>query len=222
VARRADRLRLLADELGGEYEVCDVGERAAVEATAQRVCARHPRIGLLVNNAGIPGGGGFLDVAAERIEQVARINYLGAVWCLRAFLPALEAGAPSHVVNVVSVAGVIAVPKSGPYSAAKHAETAFSWAVEPDLRARGVAMHAVFPGLVETEGFPQRGRYGPLVDRLVVEPEDVARAIVRAVERNRREVFVPWWYRVPAGLRALAPGVVARVLARARAYAARK
>jgi short-subunit dehydrogenase len=220
LARRAERLRLLAEELDGEYEVCDVGDRAAVDAAARRVRDRHPRIGLLVNNAGIPGRRGFLDAEPERIEEVARVNYLGSVWCLRAFLPALEAGAPSHVVNVVSVAGVIAVPRSGPYSAAKHAQAAFSRAVEPDLQVRGVAVHAVFPGLVETEGFPQRGRYGSVVDRLVVDPEDVARAIVGAVEHDRREVFVPWWYRVPVGLRALAPGLVARVLARARSRAA--
>ena len=63
---------------------------------------------------------------AERIEAVMRVNYLGSVWCLRAFLPALEAAAPSDVVNVVSVAGTVAVPQSGPYAASKHAQLAFS------------------------------------------------------------------------------------------------
>jgi uncharacterized protein len=73
----------------------------------------------------------------------------------------------------------------------------------------------VNPGLVETPGFPQRGRLGSgLLDRAVVEPEFVARRIVRAVERNRPEIFVPAWYRVPAVLQAIAPGLVSRVLSR--------
>jgi short-subunit dehydrogenase len=206
----------VAEEVGGEYEVCDVGDRAAVDRVAGAVRARHPRIELLVNNAGIPGAGGFLDLEPERIEEVVRVNYLGSVWCLRAFLPALAAGAPSHVVNVISLTGLIPVPGSGPYSASKHAQAAFSRAGATELQPRGVAMHGVFPGLVHTEGFPQRGRYGALVDRLIVEPEDVARAILRAVDEGRREVYVPWWYRLPAGLRRLAPGTLVRAAAGAR------
>ena len=134
VARGEERLRALADELGAEAEVCDVADRAAVDALAARVTARHPRIKLLVNNAGIPGRADFVTGDPDRIENVMRINYLGGVWCLRAFLPALEAAAPSDVVNVVSVAGTVALPPSGPYAASKHAQLAFSRAVAAQLR----------------------------------------------------------------------------------------
>jgi len=103
IARGEERVRAVAEELGAEWETCDVGDREAVERTAAAIVERHPQIALLVNNAGIPGGGGFLRASAETIEAVTRTNYLGAVWCLRAFLPALEAAAPSDVVNVVSV-----------------------------------------------------------------------------------------------------------------------
>lgn len=217
MARSRERLRAAAAEIGAEAEPCDVSDRDAVFSVAARVARRHPRIGLLVNNAGIPGRRGFLELEPERIEEVARVNYLGAVWCLRAFLPALEAGAPSHVVDVVSVAGVIPVPASGPYSAAKHAQAAFSRTVRAGLRRRGVHVHTVFPGFVETDGFPQRGRLGhPIAERVVVAPERVAEAIAHAVERDRREVFVPGWYRIPAMLHGVAPGLVAAALARAR------
>ena len=112
LARREERLRALAHELEGEYELCDVSDRAAVEGVAARVLERHPQVKLLVNNAGIPARATFLDGDPERIEQVMRTNYLGGVWCLRAFLPALEAARPSDVVNVVSVAGTVAFPPS--------------------------------------------------------------------------------------------------------------
>jgi len=87
LARRADRLKAFAEELGGEAEPCDVSDRAAVESVAARVLERHPRIDLLVNNAGIPGRTRFLDGDPETIERLIRINYLGGIWVLRAFLP---------------------------------------------------------------------------------------------------------------------------------------
>src|SRR5438128_5878845 len=106
LARRADRLQALAAEIGGEAEPCDVSDRAAVDAVAARVLERHPGIDVLVNNAGIPGRTSFIGGDVEKIENLIRINYLGGVWCLRAFLPGLLAAVPSHVVNVVSVSGV--------------------------------------------------------------------------------------------------------------------
>jgi short-subunit dehydrogenase len=211
VGRREDRLRATAEEVGGEYEVCDVADRGAVERMAASVRERHPAIDLLVNNAGVPGRGNYLDVPPERIEELIRINYLGSVWCLLAFLPALEAAAPSHLVNIVSIAGTVAV---GPYSASKHAQLAFSRSVARELRPRGVHVHTVNPGFVHTEGFPQdwllRRRYG----RIVVGPEHVADRVIRAIERDRAEIFVPWWYRGAAIAQALVPGAVRRVKTR--------
>ena len=214
LARGEERLRPLAEELGAEWELCDVGDREAVERVAGGVVARHERISLLVNNAGIPGRGTFLRATAEKIEQVTRTNYLGGVWCLRAFLPALEAAAPSDVVNVVSVAGTVATGSGGPYTSSKHAQLAFSRSVAAELRPRGVRVHTILPGFVETEGFPQRTRFGARLSTLVVEPELVAERVLAALDRDRREVFVPRWYRIAPLAQALAPGLVARVASR--------
>ncbi len=210
VARNEERLRAVAGELGAEWELCDVADRPAVERTAAAICERHPRIGLLVNNAGIAGRGGFLRADPEEIERVTRTNYLGGLWCLRAFLPALEAAAPSHVVNVVSVAGTVAAGSAGPYTASKHAQLAFSRGVRGELRPRGIHVHTVLPGFVETPGFPQRGRFSNrLLERLVAEPELVAARIVSAVEDDRGEIVVPRIYRVAPIAQALLPGLVA-------------
>ena len=188
-----------------EHEECDVADRASVEAAAARVLERHPELHLLVNNAGIPARGDFLETPSEVIEGVMRTNYLGSVWCLRAFLPGLGEGAT--VVNVVSVAGVVAV---GPYSASKHAQLAFSRSLTAELRPRGIHVLSVLPGFVETPGFPQRGRFPFPLSALVVRPALVATRTVDAVERRRHEIYVPRWYRPAAWLQALTPPLIAR------------
>lgn len=216
LARREDRLRALAAELNGEYEVCDVGRREDVERVAASVVERHPQIQLLVNNAGIPGRAGFAAIDPERLEEVLRVNYLGSVWCLRAFLPALEAAGRSDVVNIVSVAGAVAFAPSGPYSASKHAQLAFSRAATGELRPRGIHVHTVNPGFAETEGFPQATVLrSAVMRRLVVGPEYIASHVIRAIERDKRETFVPHWYRAAAIAQALTPGLVARLSSRA-------
>ncbi len=215
VARREERLRALAGEVGGEFELCDVSDRQQVEATAARVLERHPQVKLLVCNAGMPARAGFFGDDWQRIEAVTRVNYLGAVWTTRAFLPGLEAATPSHVVNVVSVAGLVAVGGGGPYAASKHAQLAFSRSIQPELARRGVSVHTVCPGFVETEGFPQdRFTRSRLLARLVPGPDFVAQHVLRALDHNLREIVVPWWYRPLAFLPAVAPGLTARVLSR--------
>jgi NAD(P)-dependent dehydrogenase (short-subunit alcohol dehydrogenase family) len=113
---------------------------------------------------------------------------------------------------MVSVAGTVAY---GPYSATKHAELAFSRSVAVELAARGVSVHTINPGFVDTPGFPQRGRFPFPLDRvLVVGLPLVVRRTLRAVELDQREITVPRWYAPASWSQALAPGLVARVLRR--------
>jgi short-subunit dehydrogenase len=216
VARREDRLRALAEEIGNaEVEPCDVSDRLAAERMAAAVRERHPALDLLVNNAGIPGRSGFLSIDPQMLEQVLRTNYLGSVWCLRALLPALEAAGRADVVNIVSVAGTVAYTPSGPYSASKHAQLAFSRAVTAELRPRGIHVHTVNPGFVETEGFPQRAALrNAILRRLVIEPDAVARAVLNAIDHDRPEVFVPRVFRIASIAQALLPRIVGRMSSR--------
>ena len=220
IARGAERLADVAAEIGAETEACDVSDRAQVDEAATRIAERHPEVGLLVNNAGFTGRRGFFELDPETTEQIVDTVYLGSVWCVRAFLPLLETARPSDVVNVVSVAGTFAHGASGPYSAAKHAQLAFSRSIRGELAGRGVRVHTVNPGPVETPGFPQRNLLSRRVgSRLVLQPERIAETIVRAVERDRAEVVVPRYLRVAGAIQALAPATIARLATRARGQA---
>jgi NAD(P)-dependent dehydrogenase (short-subunit alcohol dehydrogenase family) len=192
-----------------EHETCDVADREAVQATAARVLERHPRVDLLVNTAGVAARTTYLDGDPERIERVIDVNYLGSVWTTLAFLPGLQPG--SHVANVVSVAGVFA---EGPYSASKHAQLAFSRSLAAELAPRGVKVHTILPGLIETPGFPQRPRVPRALYRVVADPSLVAQRLLDAVEHDRREIFVPRWYRPLAWLEGLVPSLVTAVRGR--------
>jgi short-subunit dehydrogenase len=217
LARRGDRLDAIATEIGGEWEECDVRDRAQVDAVAARVLARHPAVALLVNNAGVPGRGTFVSTSPETVERVIETNYLGGVWCTRAFLPGLRQAAvagAAHVVNVVSVAGTIAFAPAGPYAAAKHAQLAFSRSLAATLRPEGIRVHTLLPGFVETEGFtPRSNLRSGLMRRFVLDADEVAPAIVKAVERGRNEMTIPWFpYRLVSIFQALFPGLLARLV----------
>lgn len=216
VARREDRLRALANEIGGEVEVCDIGVHADVDALGARLLERHPSIHLLVNNAGIPARRTFAEAELDLVDEVARVNYLGGVWMTRALLPGLQSDASPgrrHIVNVVSIAGAVAFAPAGAYAASKHAQLAFSRSLQASLRGSGIDVVTIMPGYVQTEGFPQRSLLEHrLLRHIVVQPEKVAETIVTAIERRRKEVVVPWLpYRPASLLYGVAPAFVSRL-----------
>lgn len=206
-ARRLDRLREVAAEIeasGGRAEPvrCDVSVRPDVEALRDEVERRFSRCDVLVNNAGVPGGGPFAELTMERIEEVTRINYLGVLYCTKAFLPLMLREGRGHIVNVASLAGRYAVPGQSVYTAAKHAVVAFSESLSYELAPRGILVTVVNPGLVATEGFPHTDKD----PRLVMKPERIARVIVDVVRKGRGpEVSVPRWMSLFQAVRVLAP-----------------
>lgn len=204
-ARRLERLEALADRIaarGGEALPvrCDVTVLADLEELAARTDEAYGRCDVLVNNAGIPDGGPFRTLSAERIERVVRVNVLGVMLGTHVFLPTMLERRRGHIVNVASLAGRFATPGSSVYGATKHAVVGFSESLYHELRPFGILVTAVNPGFTRTEGFPQEGIPRPLVMR----PERVARVIVDVIRRGRApEVSVP---------RALAAAQVFRVL----------
>jgi NADP-dependent 3-hydroxy acid dehydrogenase YdfG len=204
-ARRLDRLEDLADRIeraGGRALAlrCDVGDRDEIQRLPGIVEELVGPADVLVNNAGIPGGGRFAELTMEQIERVVRVNLLGVLYGTRAFLPGMLARGRGHVVNVASLAGRYAVPGASVYTATKHAVVAFSESLNFDTEPEGVRVTTVNPGFVSTEGFPQQDL--PAV--VVMEVDTVSEAIVRVVRKDiAPEYSVPRW---------LAPFQVFRVL----------
>lgn len=225
-ARRVDRLDRLAAEIarrGGEAVPvrCDVTSLDDLEALRDRTVDRFGRCDVLVNNAGIPGGGQFAEAALDRVERVIETNLLSVVRGTHVFLPGMLNQGSGHIVNVASLAGRFAMAGSVVYSATKHAVVAFSEALHWEVEGRGVLVTSVNPGLVRTEGFPQKGHR-----RGVMEPMEVAGLIVGVVRRGvAPEVSIPRWLSSLQAFRVLTPPLyraAMRRVARRRAAAAHR
>jgi short-subunit dehydrogenase len=196
VARRKDRLEALAtriEQAGGRAIAwtCDVTDIPAVEKLPGLVKELTGRpVDVLVNNAGIAGGGSFLELTHERIDDVVRVNLLAVMHVTRVFLPGMLERGQGHVINVASLAGRFAVPGAAVYSATKHGVVAFSESLDVSTKHRGVLVTAVNPAYVPTDGFPAANR--PSI--LTLTPERVAAAIVKvAREGISPEYSIPRW-----------------------------
>lgn len=206
-ARRLERLEAVAERIaahGGEALPvrCDVAEPADLAELVARTDEAYGRCDVLVNNAGIPGGGPFRSLTPDQVERVVRVNLLGVMLGTRAFLPMLLERRRGHVVNVASLAGRFATPGSAVYGATKHAVVAFSEALYYELRPLGILVTTVNPGFTRTEGFPQDG----VPPRLVMRREHVADVIVDVVRRGRApEVSVPRALGAAQAFRVLTP-----------------
>lgn len=216
VARREERLRALAAELGGVATVLalDLLEEDAPARVRAQVEAELGSFNLLVNNAGAAYPATFAEGGWENVERNLALNVDAPIRLTEALLPLLRASAPSAVVNVGSVAGRIPRPESGGYSAAKAAMNAWSDALRAEEAGHGVHVGLVLPGFVATEGFPHRSLTAKRRTAWTVgTPEAVAEAILEVGPGRRAERYVPRGYGALSAMRTLAPALVRRILA---------
>ena len=197
----------IATELAGAIEAeklairpitLDVDDPASVTRTVGEVLARSGRVDVLVNNAGIGGGGPIEDVPVDWVKSLFETNYLGAIRMIQAILPGMRARRSGAIVNVSSIAGRLAIAGHGHYSAVKHALEAVSEALAQEVHAFGIRVALVEPGVVVTPIFTKAKRfadpgspYAVHVHRLLLfyqmqmktpsQPADVARVIHEAV-----------------------------------------
>jgi short-subunit dehydrogenase len=216
VARREERLRALAAELGEQRTSVVAVDLLDEDAPAQirdHVLERHDRLDLLVNNAGAAWRARFADGGYENVRRTMAINFDAQLRLTEALLGLLRSSAPSAIVNVASTAGRVARAGSGAYSASKFALAGWSDSLWAEERTHGIHVGLVLPGFIATEGFPQSElTEKPWTRWIVSTPAAAAEAIYEAGIGRRPERYIPRPYALAAALRVLAPGLVRRVL----------
>jgi len=207
-ARRAEVLEPLAAETGGRALPCDLSDPAAVE----RLAAEAGPVDVLVANAGIPGSGAIGSFSVEEIDRALTVNLRAPMVLARLMSDGMAERGGGHLVFVSSLSGKAGTTGSSVYSATKFGLRGFALGLREDLRPHGVGVSTVFPGFIRDAGmFHDSGARLPSYVGTRT-PDDVARAVVSAIERDRSEIEVaPLSMRLGARLAGLLPEPVAMV-----------
>jgi short-subunit dehydrogenase len=206
--RRADVLEPLAAELGGRALAADLADPAA----PGRLLAEAGEVDVLVANAGLPGSGALNSFSEEEIDRALTVNLRAPMLLAHGLTETMVARGRGHLVFMSSLAGRAAPTGSSIYSATKFGLRGFGLALREDLAPKGVGVSVILPGFIAEAGmFAESGaKLPPYVG--TKKPDDVARAVVKAIEQNRAELDVaPLPLRAGALLAALAPGPIGAV-----------
>ena len=207
-ARRTEVLEPLAAETGGEVRAVDLSDRDAVA----QLCEASSDIDVLVANAALPGSGKVDEYSVEQIDRLLDVNLRAPIMLSRALLPGMQARGRGQLVFISSLAGKASSSSSSLYSATKFGLRGFALGLREDLHSKGVGVTTVFPGFIREAGmFAESGAKLPkgVGTR---SPDDVARAVVKAIEQDPAEIDVaPASLRAGAAFAGLAPGLAMRV-----------
>jgi uncharacterized protein len=206
--RRAEVLEPLAAEMGARSLAVDLADAEAV----LRLASDCTEVDVLVANAGLPGTGQLTSFSVEQIDRAIAVNLRAPMVLARELADHMVARRSGHMVFMSSLAGKVGTPRGAVYSATKFGLRGLAQSLREDLRPSGVGVSAIFPGFVRDAGmFHDTGtKLPPGVG--TVSPEDVADAVLRAIERNRGEIDVaPVSLRAGAKAAGLAPDLAATV-----------
>ncbi|MEZ4671276.1 MAG: SDR family oxidoreductase [Anaerolineae bacterium] len=211
-ARRLDNLETIAAncrEMGGKALAvqADVSQQADCEKLVRTAVDNYGRVDTLVNNAGITMWARFADLKDPAlIEQIMKVNFLGAVYCTYYALPYLKQ-TQGRIANISSMADKLIAPGNTGYVASKHAMEAFYESLRAEVVDDGVSITMLYLGFVDTgfagrmldkDGQPSSGIAGQLRRVKQMTPQDSARLIARATYQRKRTVYthvdgIPGW-----------------------------
>ncbi len=206
--RRADVLEPLTSEVDGRAIACDLSRREDVD----RLLGEVGEVDVLVANAGLPATGALTDASQADIDRMLEVNLRAPIALARGLAPEMISRRRGHMVFISSLSGKASSPETAFYCATKFGLRGFALAIREDLRPHGVGASVVLPGFIREAGmFAVSGVELPRGVGTKT-PDEVAEAVLRAVERNRAEVGVaPLWLRVGADFASVAPEITATV-----------
>ena len=183
----------------------DVSVPAQIEDFARDATAQHPKLNIVINNAGVALYGQFHEIDQSQMDWLFNINFWGVVHGSRAFIPHLQRQREAHIVNVSSIFGIIAPPGQTAYAAAKFAVRGFSESLRHELQTNKspVRLSVVHPGGVATSiasnarvgvGVTDNMRRAESIDRFAevakTTPEEAAQRIIYGIERNEPRILI--------------------------------
>src|SRR4051812_27145343 len=144
---------MTAEKLPLTVAALNVDDDASVESALGKVLAEHGRLDVLVNNAGIGGGGSVEESSAARFREVMETNFFGALRCIKAVVPGMRERRHGCIVNVTSISGRLAMAPAAAYCASKFALEALSECLAQEMKAFNVRVAIIEPGVIATPIF---------------------------------------------------------------------
>ena len=210
-SRKADELIELAGSLQGEGHRVAVAD-LALAGSAERLIAEAGDVDILVANAGLPASGKLEGFTNEQIERALRVNLEAPVKMARALYPGMVERGEGHLVFMSSISGKAATPRASLYAATKFGLRGFAFCLRDDLRPTGVGVSVISPGAIRAAGMFADSGAKPPPALGTGSPEQVARAVVKAIERDKGEVTVaPLRQRALSRIAVNAPEISGRV-----------
>jgi short-subunit dehydrogenase len=193
VARRGEQLRQLAEEIqqaGGvaAHAVADVAEREPAVSAIRAVAEQLGPVDLLVANAGVGAPTALDPLNTADVERMYRVNVFGVVYAIEAVLPAMLARRRGHIAAVSSMAGYKGLPGEWGYTSSKAALNNLLEGLRIQVRDRGIAVTNLCPGFIRTAMTANNKFHMPWL----LEADEAARRIVRALARRRKVYHFPW------------------------------
>jgi NAD(P)-dependent dehydrogenase (short-subunit alcohol dehydrogenase family) len=187
--REREPARAIAQEIGGTAIELDAGREHSVRALVEQASAQHGPIDVFISNAGVPGAMGGPEAPDEAWDEAWRVNVMAHVWAARALLPQMRARGEGYLINTASAAGLLTQVSSLIYSVTKHAAVSLAEWMAIEYRDDGVLVSCICPQGVRTPML-ERAMQEPkaaaaLASGGVIEPEDVAEAVVQGIREER-------------------------------------
>lgn len=202
LARSEEKLKQLKNDITARYAVpcyyyvLDVSEEPMIEEVFSRIYEEAGEIDVLINNAGFGIFKTFEEASLQDVKAMFNVNVFGLVACTKAVLQKMKKRNSGHIINIASMAGKIATPKSSAYAATKHAVLGFTNSLRMELARTNVHVTAVNPGPIQTSFFDiadESGTYVKSVERYMLKPEYVASQIIKVIGTKKREINLPRW-----------------------------
>jgi hypothetical protein len=202
VARSEDKLAAVAERVGGQYLVADLGAAEGVDGLVDACIGKLGHIDVWVNNAGIETSNGFADIDRDVIRAVARLNFEAPMMLTRDLLDHMLPRGEGHIVQISSMAGTVQFPGFTAYCGSKAGLTNFTESLRFELKGTGIGLTVVAPGPVAGEMWdradyegsylePALKRFKLLQQLPQIKPTKIAAQTVAAVAGNTRYVRLP-------------------------------
>jgi short-subunit dehydrogenase len=190
-SRKREQLDELAQSLpggAGRHEV--IVADLAMPGAAEKLANDAGEVDGLVANAALPATGRLESFSADEVQRALRVNFESPILMARALAPKLAKKGEGHLVFISSLAGKVGSPRSSLYNSTKFGVRGFAFGLREDLHPHGIGVSIVSPGFVREAGMFHDAGSKPPPGLGTTTPKKVARAVVRAIERNRNEITV--------------------------------